>query len=112
MALKLLFDQNLSRKLPSRLADLYPSSTHVISEHLDRSSDREVRAFAAANDFIVVSRDGDFAEMDALFGAPPKTIWIARENAPTSDYERLLRTFHEQIEAFAADNERSLLIIT
>jgi hypothetical protein len=49
--------------------------------------------------------------LDALFGAPPKTIWIHRENAPTSEYERLLRKFHEQIEAFQADPERTLLII-
>ncbi len=26
---KLLFDQNLSSKLPHRLADLFPNSTHV-----------------------------------------------------------------------------------
>jgi predicted nuclease of predicted toxin-antitoxin system len=110
--LKLLFDQNLSRKLPGKLASLYPGSTHVLSEGLDRSSDFEVRRFAAQNDFIIVSRDRDFAEMDTLLGPPPKIIWIARENAPTAEYERLLCALLEQIEAFSADSERSLLVIT
>jgi predicted nuclease of predicted toxin-antitoxin system len=109
--LKLLFDQNLSRKLPRKLADLYPQSAHVISEGLDRSPDTELRAFAGRHDFIVVTRDEDFVGMDILHGAPPKTIWLARKNASTSEYERLLRTSHEQIEAFALDTERSLLII-
>jgi predicted nuclease of predicted toxin-antitoxin system len=109
--LKFLFDQNLSRKLPQKLADLYPHSTHVTAHQLETASDIQVRDFAAQNGFTVVSRDGDFADLDALFGAPPKTIWIHRENAPTSEYERLLRKFYEQIEAFQADPERTLLIM-
>ena len=109
--MKLLFDQNLSRKLPKRLADIYPDSSHVITEGLDTASDIQVREFAARNGFVIVTRDGDFADLDALFGAPPKTIWIHCENAPTSEYERLLRVLHEQIEAFVADTQRSLLII-
>lgn len=110
--MKHLFDQNLSRKLPKNLADISPNSSHVIVEGLDTASDIQVREFAAQSGFVIVTRDGDFADLDALFGAPPKTIWIHRENAPTSEYERLLRTLHEQIEAFVADTQRSLLIIS
>lgn len=95
-----------------KLTDIYPSSSHVIVENLDSAPDLQVREFAARNGFAIVSRDKDFADLDAVFGAPPKTIWIARQNAPTSDFERLLRVLHEQIEAFDADPERSLLIIT
>jgi predicted nuclease of predicted toxin-antitoxin system len=83
--LKLLFDQNLSRKLPSKLADLYPDSTHVVSIGLEQASDTDVRTFAAQKGFVIVTRDRDFADLDALWGAPPKAIWISRLNAPTSD---------------------------
>ena len=110
--MKLLFDQNLSRKLPAKLADLYPDSTHVVSVSLDQASDSDVRTFAAKNGFVIVTRDRDFADLDAVLGAPPKAIWISRVNAPTSEYERLLRTLHEQIEAFGDDPQRSLLVIT
>lgn len=109
--MKLLFDLNLSRKLPQKVADLFPESTHVTAHGLETASDAQVREFAATNGFTIVSRDGDFADLDALFGAPPKTIWLHCDNAPTSEYERLLRTLHEQIEAFQEDPERTLLII-
>ncbi|MBI3879201.1 MAG: DUF5615 family PIN-like protein [Verrucomicrobia bacterium] len=109
--MKLLFDQNLSRKLPKKVADLYPDSEHVIAEGLDTASDPQVREFAAKNGFTIVTRDRDFADLDALLGFPPKVIWICRDNSPTAEYERLLRVLHEQIEAFGADSERSLLVI-
>ena len=110
--MKLLFEQNLSRKLPRKLADLYPDSTHVIPAGLERAADLQVRAFAAQNGFVITTRDKDFADLDALLGPPPKVIWIHRENAPTAEYEQLLRALHEQIEAFGADAERSLLVIS
>ncbi len=109
--MKLLFDQNLSRRLPDRLSDLYPGSTQAIAAGLDRASDREVRSYAEKNAFIIVTRDRDFVEFDVLYGAPPKTIWIARPNLSTRDYEQILRTLHEQIEAFASDADRTLLVI-
>lgn len=71
-----------------------------------------MRDFAAQHGFSIVTRDGDFSDLDALYGAPPKTIWIHRENAPTAEYELALRSLHEQVEAFLADDQRSLLIIS
>ena len=63
-----------------------------------------MRAFATQNGIVITTRDKDFADLDALLGAPPKVIWIHRENAPTAEYERLLRTLHEQIEAFGVEH--------
>jgi predicted nuclease of predicted toxin-antitoxin system len=40
--MKLLFDQNLSPKLVSRLADLFPGSSHVQSEGLDSANDDQI----------------------------------------------------------------------
>lgn len=109
--MKLLFDQNLARKLPKKLADLHPGPSHVLFENLDAATDIKIRQFAAANGYTIITRDGDFADLDALYGPPPKAIWITRENASTSEYERLVRGLHEQIEAFAEDKERSLLVV-
>ena len=109
--MKLLFDENLSRKLPRHLADIYPNSTHVITVGLAHSDDGIVREFAKQNGFVLVTKDSDFAEYDRLMGSPPKTIWIVRENAPTVEYDRLLRALREQIEAFDADPARSLLML-
>lgn len=38
--MKLLFDQNLSPRLVSRLADLYPDSQHVFFIGFDQADDR------------------------------------------------------------------------
>src|SRR5262245_45605957 len=45
--MKLLFDQNLAPKLATRLADLFPGSSHVQSASLDRATDDQVGIRAA-----------------------------------------------------------------
>jgi len=65
---RLLFDENLSRKLVSHLADLYPGSLHVAQADLLRSADSEIWEFAKANDLTIVSTDADFFEL--VTGSP------------------------------------------
>ena len=101
--MKLLFDQNLSFKLCERLADLFPGSEQVRSAGLDTADDRAVWDFAKANGFTVVSQDSDFADMAALFGAPPKVIWLRCGNQPTDFVERLFRNHRDAIVAFEKD---------
>ena len=67
--MKLLFDENLSRKLVARLAELYPESAHVVKFDLLASPDRDVWEFAKANEFIVVSTDSDFYGHDSWTSA-------------------------------------------
>ncbi len=45
----LLFDQNLSHKLVSRLQDAFPDSIHVRDANLERSNDAQIWRFANAN---------------------------------------------------------------
>lgn len=40
--MKLLFDQNLSRKLVTRLADIFPDSSHVQFHELQEKTDTEI----------------------------------------------------------------------
>ncbi len=44
--MKLLFDQNLSPRLPSLLADLYPESVHVRDVGLRKATDSDIWAYA------------------------------------------------------------------
>lgn len=89
--MKLLFDQNLSRKPVTRLADIYPTSSHVQFHDLQEKTDTEIWGFARANDFCIVTQDVDFAERSRLYGSPPKVIWLRCGNAPTRQVETLLR---------------------
>jgi predicted nuclease of predicted toxin-antitoxin system len=96
--LKLLFDQNLSRKLVSQLADIFPDSSHVQLHELAEKTDTEIWQFAKANDFCIVTQDADFAERSRLYGSPPKVVWLRCGNAPTSQVESLIRSGVEAIQ--------------
>ncbi|MGG6266373.1 DUF5615 family PIN-like protein [Leptolyngbya sp. AN03gr2] len=96
--MKLLFDQNLSRKLVARLADIFPNSSHVQSHQLAEETDTEIWRFAKAHDFCIVTQDIDFAERSRLYGSPPKVIWLRCGNAPTQQVEDLIRAGAEAIQ--------------
>lgn len=54
-------------------------------------SDRQIRAFAGENGFVIVTKDADYGELHSLYGAPPKVIWIRRGNCSTAAIEVILR---------------------
>ena len=101
--MKLLFDQNLSFKLCSQLADLFPGSSQVRLLNLSQADDRAVWRYAGANGFVLVSLDADFADMATLLGPPPKLIWLRRGNLPTAAIASMLRDHTEVIAAFERD---------
>lgn len=96
--MKLLFAQNLSRKLVARLADIFPDSSHVQFQGLAETSDTQIWEFAKTQDFCIVTQDADFAERSRLYGSPPKVIWLRCGNAPTQQVETLLRAGAEGIQ--------------
>ena len=81
----LLFDQNLSRRLPALLAAEFPGSEQVFLVGLATAGDRAVWTYAAAHGLAVVSKDADFAKLSAALGPPPKVIWLRVGNGPTRD---------------------------
>jgi predicted nuclease of predicted toxin-antitoxin system len=108
---KLLFDENLSRKLVVRLAELYPESIRVAAANLLESSDREIWEYAKAGDFVIVSTDSDFYDLATTTGPPPKVVWLRRWTHPTRDAERALGREAIRITEFAADPELGVLIL-
>jgi predicted nuclease of predicted toxin-antitoxin system len=96
--LKLLFEQNLSRKLVSRLADIFPDSSHVQFHGLLEADDGEIWEFAKAQGCFIVTQDADFADRSRLYGVPPKVVWLRCGNVPTSRVEALLCTGAEAIQ--------------
>jgi predicted nuclease of predicted toxin-antitoxin system len=73
---KLLFDQNISHRVVSKLKDYFPDAKHVRDFNLQFSSDKEIWNFAKENDFAIVTFDSDFNDFATLFGLPPKIIWL------------------------------------
>jgi predicted nuclease of predicted toxin-antitoxin system len=62
---KLLLDENLSRRLIDRLADLFPGTTHVALAGLLHAPDTSIWEHAKAVDFTLVTADADFFVQDS-----------------------------------------------
>jgi predicted nuclease of predicted toxin-antitoxin system len=96
----LLFDQNLSRRLPALLAAEFPGCKHVVLEGLDAADDLAVWSYAGANGLTIVSKDKDFVALSAAKGPPPKVIRLRVGNKPTRQVAALLRARLADINAF------------
>ena len=74
--MKLLLDQNLSRRLLPDLVLSFPGSTQAQHAGLERVGDADIWAYAKQHGFTIVTKDADFAELALLRGYPPKVIWL------------------------------------
>jgi predicted nuclease of predicted toxin-antitoxin system len=109
--LKLLLDENLSRRLVQRLADLFPGSSHVASEGLLQAQDIAIWQYAKSAGFSLVTADTDFYELATTLGPPPKVIWLRNCDYPTAVAEELIRSQAIRIVEFLDDQERAVLIL-
>ncbi len=109
--MKLLLDQNLSRRLCQRLSDIYPQIQHICSKGLETATDQQIWDFAQKEGFVLVSKDGDFHELSFMYGAPPKVIWLRIGNCTTSQTENLLRENKKAIEQFLSDDIAALMLL-
>jgi len=108
---KLLLDENLASSLVGVLADLYPGSVHVTGVGLAAARDSAIWAYAAANGFVLVTKDEDFQRLSLLQGAPPKVVWVGLGNCSTADVEQLLRRRHGEIVQFLEHPEATFLAL-
>jgi len=60
---KLLFDNNISHRVVSKITDIFPNSSHVMLKSLDESTDLEVWRHARKNGYTIVTKDSDFNEL-------------------------------------------------
>ena len=109
--MKLLFDQNLSPRLPRILIDIYPESVHVREIGMRDATDTAIWEYAKTNDFVVVSKDSDFQARSLLYGSPPKFIWLRVGNCPVKHIEELLRNHSVAIHTFAQTQGQSHLML-
>jgi len=109
--MKLLFDQNVSHRLVSALASLYPGSAHVRDLGFQRAADDAIWNYAREHGFTLASKDADFRQRSFLFAHPPKVVWIRLGNCSTQEIEALLRARHGDLLAFAQDASASFLVL-
>jgi len=101
--MKLLLDQNISRKLVKELEAIFPRSNHVYFLGLHKASDEEIWIYARDNGFTIVTHDSDFNERSLVYGYPPKVIWLRIGNTSTQNIKELLKKHTQDILLFEKD---------
>jgi predicted nuclease of predicted toxin-antitoxin system len=109
--MKLLLDQNISRKLVKSLARAYPGTSHVYLLGLQSASDLDIWEYAQKNSFVIVTQDSDFSERIAIHGHPPKVIWLRMGNTSTQSIESLLLKRTKDVKTFEKDTEKGCLVL-
>lgn len=109
--MKLLLDENLSRRLVTFLLETFPGTTQVALIGMEHASDEKIWQFAKENDFIIVTKDADFYEMSALYGQPPKIIWLKTGNQSKAATINAILNNQELIEAHLLGEDKACIEI-
>ena len=88
--MKLLLDENLSRRLVPFLQHDYPGTSQVVLLGLESASDREVWQKAKDDGYVIVTRDADFQELSLVWGQPPKVVRLRTPNQTRAATLKLL----------------------
>ena len=79
--MKLLLDENLSRRLVPFLQETYPESSHVALLGMEQASDVEAWRYAGEHGYVLVTQDADFYDLSLAGGVPPPVLWLRCGNA-------------------------------
>jgi predicted nuclease of predicted toxin-antitoxin system len=96
--MKLLLDENLSRRIVPFIQNSYPGSTQVALIGLERANDRVIRQYAIDNGFIITTQDADFYEMSLILGQPSKILWLKMGNQSKTATIKILLDNQQAIE--------------
>lgn len=105
--MKLLFDQNISFRILSKIKINFPEAKQVRELGIENYSDIEIWKFAKENNFTIVTFDGDFYDLSNLKGFPPKVIWLRFGNTKTDYIADLLNSRFIIISDFISSDEYS-----
>ena len=111
MAIRLLFDENLARRLVHALADVFPGSEHVEDALGRGTSDESIWTHALELGFLIVTKDEDFQRLSVWRGAPPKVVWIRLGNCSTSQIADLLRRSQALVASFLEREDETFLAL-
>lgn len=78
--MRLLLDENLSRRLVPFLQHEYPDSSQVALLGMESATDKDVWQRAKDESYVIVTRDADFQELSLVWGQPPKVIRLKTPN--------------------------------
>ena len=105
--MSLLFDQNISFRIISKIEANFPNSKQVRQLGIENYSDIEIWKYAKENKFTIVTFDADFFDLSNFKGFPPKIIWLRFGNTKTDFLADLLNSKNLLIKDFINADEYS-----
>jgi predicted nuclease of predicted toxin-antitoxin system len=109
--MKLLLDENLSRRLLEAIRDLFPGSVHVAQAGLSSGTgDRKIWDYAGENGFAILTADTDFVTLANTLGSPPKVILLENCDYPASIAAQILRENASRISEFEHGTDPLLIL--
>lgn len=110
--MKLLLDENLSRRIVPFLQTAFPGSSQVTLSGLETASDSEIWQHAKANGFVIVSRDSNFQERSLVAGHPPQVVWLKIPNRSKTVVLNILLDHYTEIEQALIEQNRACVEIS
>lgn len=98
--MRLLFDQNISYRIISKIKINFPDAVQVKQLGVENYSDIEIWEFAKKNEYTIVTFDSDFFDFANIKGHPPKIIWLRLGNTKTDFLAEIINTRHSIISDF------------
>ena len=108
----MVFDENLTPKLPCLLEALFPGNAHLRECGLLGFPDEAVWDYARDNGFVLVAKDSDFKQRSLLYGHPPKIVWLRIGNYARQALVQLSTAHEHAIHALDTDPLESMLIVS
>ncbi|WP_281637733.1 DUF5615 family PIN-like protein [Flavobacterium marginilacus] len=105
--MNLLFDQNISFRIVSKIASNFPTAKQVRQLGIENFSDLEIWQYAKQNNFNIVTFDADFFDISNLKGHPPKIIWLRFGNTKTDFLADIINSKNSIIKDFINSSEYS-----
>lgn len=109
--MKLLLDENLSRRIVPFLQAVFPGSSQVALLGLESADDTVIWQHAKQHGFVIVSRDSDFHERSLIAGHPPQVVWLKIPNRSKSAILNILLTHHPDIVRVLEEENRACIEI-
>ena len=110
--MKLLLDENLSRRLLPALQARFPGSSQVALLGLERSTDAQLCDYAAQHGFVICSKDDDFQRLLAARNYRPRLIHMAMGNTSNDAVLAALLDAADRLHRAHDDPATGVVVIT
>ena len=109
--MKLLLDENLSRRIVPALQARWPGSSQVTLLDLERATDAQLCAYAAQPGYVICSKDDDFHRLVAARGYQPRLVHVALGNVTNGQVLNALLDRADGIEAALAEADTGVVVL-